>query len=500
MTQNETPKPIRVRMAPSPTGFFHVGTARTALFNYLFAMHSGGKLVLRIEDTDLQRSNVEYEKVIYEGMAWLGLTVDEGPHQGGDFGPYRQSERFDIYQKHAENLIASGHAYRAYETPGELEAMKAAQAAAKQAPRYNGAHRDLSDEQRTAFEAENRNNVVRFRVPEGRASWQDIVRGNVTFQNVEIDDFVIMKSDGSPTYNFACVVDDALMQISHVVRGEDGVNNTPRQLLLYSALGFPIPLFAHLPFLLGRDRSKLSKRHGAVNVLDYRDKGILPDAMFNYLAQLGWNPGEGDTQEIFTRNELIEKFTLERVGKAAAIFDVEKLAHLNTEYLKAMPLDEFIELVKPQLPPFAVDDYAKTAIEAARERIRTNVIWEEVTNEKGKVEKIPTDFDTDFARAAAYFFTDDFFVEEQGAAKHLTEVARERLSQLRARLEALSEWTVEAIEGALRGLADDLGIKPAELIHPSRMAVSGRTVGPSIFHLLEILGRERVLGRLQRQF
>lgn len=500
MTQNETSNPVRVRMAPSPTGFFHVGTARTALFNYLFAKHTGGKLVLRIEDTDLQRSNVEYEKVIYEGMEWLGLSVDEGPQQGGDFGPYRQSERFPIYQKHVDALVTSGTAYRAYETAGELEAMKAAQSAAKQAPRYNGAHRDLTDEQRAAFEAEGRKSVVRFRVPEGRASWDDIVRGQVTFQNAELDDFVIMKSDGSPTYNFACVVDDALMQISHVVRGEDGVNNTPRQLLLYQAMGFEIPLFAHLPFLLGRDRSKLSKRHGAVNVLDYRDKGILPAAMFNYLAMLGWNPGEGDTQEIFSRKELIAKFTLERVGKAAAIFDVEKLAHLNTEYLKAMPLDEFIELVKPQLPPFEVDDYAKTAIEAARERIRTNVIWEEVTNEKGKIEKIPTDFDTDFARAAAYFFTDDFFVEEEGAAKHLTEVSRERLTRLRGRLEALPEWTLEAIEGALRGLAENLGIKPAELIHPSRMAVSGRTVGPSIFHLLEILGRERVLSRLQRQF
>ena len=267
-----------------------------------------------------------------------------------------------------------------------------------------------------------------------------------------------------------------------------GYRNAPRRR--------QIPLFAHLPFLLGRDRSKLSKRHGAVNVLDYRDKGILPDAMFNYLAMLGWNPGEGDTQEIFTRDELIEKFTLERVGKAAAIFDVEKLAHLNTEYLKTMPLDDFIALVRPQLPPFEADDYARTAIEAARERIRTNVIWEEVTNEKGKVEKIPTDFDTDFARAAAYFFTDDYFVDSEGAAKHLTDTARERLSQLRERLAALSEWTVESIEAALRGLADELGIKPAELIHPARMAVSGRTVGPSIFHLLEILGRERVLRRL----
>ncbi|HEY0075029.1 MAG TPA: glutamate--tRNA ligase family protein, partial [Abditibacteriaceae bacterium] len=301
----------------------------------------------------------------------------------------------------------------------------------------------------------------------------------------------------SPTYNFACVIDDSLMQISHVLRGEDGINNTPRQLLIYQALGFEIPQFVHLPFLLGPDRKKLSKRHGATNVLYYRDEGILPDAMFNYLALLGWNPGEGDTQEIFSREELKTKFTLERVNKAAAIFDVEKLAHINTEHLKAMPLEQFIELVKPQLPPFELDDYARTAIEAARERVRTNVTWEETVGDDGKTQRL-AHFDTDFGRAANYFFTDDYGMDEAGAAKHLTDVSRPRLQQFATRLEALSEWTVESIEGALRGLAEELGIKPAELIHPARMAVSGRTVGPSIFHLLEILGRERVLHRLNR--
>ncbi len=494
-------KPIRVRMAPSPTGFFHVGTARTALFNYLFAKHSaqrapGGKLVLRIEDTDLQRSNADYEQVIYDGMAWLGLSVDEGPHQGGEFGPYRQSERFEIYQKYADELIASGKAYKAYETGDELTAMKAEQAARKAAPRYNGAHRNLTEEQRAAYENEGRKAVVRFLTPAGETGWSDVAYGDIKVKNTELDDFVLMKSDGSPTYNFACVIDDALMQISHVMRGEDGINNTPRQLLIYQALGFEIPQFVHLPFLLGPDRKKLSKRHGAINVLYYKSEGILPDAMFNYLALLGWNPGEGDTQEIFSRAELEEKFTLERVNKAAAIFDPEKLAHINTEHLKAMPLNQFIELVKPQLPPFEMDDYAKNAIEAARERVRTNVSWEEITGDDGKMQKL-AHFDTDFGRAANYFFTDDYGVDEAGA-KHLTDVSRPRLAQFAARLEALPDWTVEAIEGTLRGLAEELGIKPAELIHPSRMAVSGRTVGPSIFHLLEILGRERVLRRLAK--
>jgi glutamyl-tRNA synthetase len=500
--ENSNATSIRVRMAPSPTGFFHVGTARTALFNYLFAQHSaqrapGGELVLRIEDTDLQRSNADYEKVIYDGMAWLGLSVDEGPHQGGDFGPYRQSERFDIYQKYADELIASGKAYKAYETADELAQMKADQATRKEAPRYNGEHRNLTAEQRAAYESEGRKAVVRFITPEGETGWQDVAYGPISVKNTEIEDFVLMKSDGSPTYNFACVIDDALMQISHVLRGEDGINNTPRQLLIYQALGFEIPRFVHLPFLLGPDRKKLSKRHGATNVLYYRDEGILPDAMFNYLALLGWNPGEGDTQEIFSREELKAKFTLERVNKAAAIFDAEKLAHINTEHLKAMPLEQFIELVKPQLPHFELDDYARTAIEAARERVRTNVTWEETVGDDGKTQRL-AHFDTDFGRAANYFFTDDYGVDEVGAAKHLTDISCPRLQQFAARLEALSEWTVESIEGALRGLAEELGIKPADLIHPARMAVSGRTVGPSIFHLLEILGRDRVLRRLNR--
>ncbi len=303
-------KPIRVRMAPSPTGFFHVGTARTALFNYLFAQHSGGKLVLRIEDTDLQRSNADYEQVIYDGMAWLGLSVDEGPHQGGDFGPYRQSERFAIYQKYADELIASGKAYKAYETTEELALLKAEQATLRVAPRYNGAHRNLSDEQRAAFESEGRKPVVRFVVPEGETGWSDVAYGDISVKNADVEDFVLMKSDGSPTYNFACVIDDALMQISHVMRGEDGINNTPRQLLIYQALNFDIPQFVHLPFLLGPDRKKLSKRHGAINVLYYRDEGILPDAMFNYLALLGWNPGEGDTQEIFYARGIRSKIHL----------------------------------------------------------------------------------------------------------------------------------------------------------------------------------------------
>ena len=472
--------PVRVRMAPSPTGFFHVGSARTALFNYLFARHHNGTLVLRIEDTDTQRNESWSEQIIYDGMAWLGLDADESPHQGGDYGPYRQSERFALYRQYTQQLVASGAAYHAYETPDELAAMKAEQAALKQPPRYNGAHRDLTPEQKQRFETEGRKAVVRFRVPEGETMWNDLVRGEVSWNNKELDDFVIAKSDGGPTYNFACVVDDALMKISHVIRGEDGLSNTPRQLLLYKALEFDVPHFAHLPFLLGRDRSKLGKRHGAVNLLDFRDQGILPDAMVNYLSLLGWNPGGGETQEIFSRDELIHKFSLQGVNKAGAIFDVEKLQWMNAQILKAMPIDQFIEMARPQLVEFPLDDsheYSCRAIDMARQRIH-NV--------------------SDIRDAVAPFFTDDYAVDEAGAARHLTEVSLPRLRQLRERLEALPEWNHDNIEGAIRKLAQELQIKPAELIHPSRMAVSGRTVGPSVFELLETLGRERVLTRLSR--
>jgi glutamyl-tRNA synthetase len=470
---------IRVRMAPSPTGFFHVGSARTALFNYLFARHHGGTFVLRIEDTDATRGTAEYEEVIYQAMNWLGLDSDENPHDGGAFEPYRQSERFDIYREYAKQLQESTFAYPAYETPEELTAMKEEQRAQKLPPRYNGAHRNLTNEQRAAFEAEGRKSVLRFAVPEGAISWNDLVRGEVTWQNKEIDDFVIMKSDGTPTYNFACAVDDALMEISHVIRGEDGLSNTPRQIMIYNALGKSVPHFAHLPFLLGKDRSKLSKRHGAVNLMDFDDQGILPDAMFNYLALLGWNPGEGETQEIFSREELIERFSLEHVGKAGAIFDQERLEWFNIQHFKQMPIDQFAKLAAPHLQNVqsemdADPAYAAGALDMARQRIYHL---------------------SDITAAATYFFSDTFEQDHKGA-KHDTPEAKVLLGKLKTRLEALPEWNHDNIESAIRGLAEDESVKPAAIIHPSRYAVSGRTVGPSVFELLEALGRERVLRRL----
>ena len=479
MTTSKNPQ-IRVRMAPSPTGMMHVGNARTALFNYLFTRHHGGTFVLRIEDTDAQRNSDEFETVIYEAIKWLGLETDESPLQGGAFEPYRQSERRELYNRYLQQLLEKGAAYHAFETTEELAAMKAEQAANKQPPRYNGAHRDLNEEQKNAFIAQGRKPVVRFRVFDGETAWPDLVRGDMKWQNKEIDDFVIAKSDGGATYNFACVIDDALMKISHVIRGEDGLSNTPRQLMIYNALGFDVPQFAHLPFLLGRDRSKLSKRHGPVSLLEFRDNGILPQAMFNYLALLGWNPGGGETQEIFSRDELIEKFSLEGVNKAGAIFDVEKLQWINVQYLKQMPIEQFIELARPFLTEINLEDdieYSKAALDMARERIH-NI--------------------SDINGAATYFFRDDYTLDETGKAKHLTEISLPRLKQLHEKFVALPEWNHDSVEGAIRSLATELEIKPAELIHPSRMAVSGRTVGPSVFELLALLGRDRVLRRFDK--
>ena len=487
-------KPIRVRMAPSPTGFFHVGSARTALFNFLFARHTGGTFVLRIEDTDQSRGSDEFERVIYDALDWLGLFPDEGPRQGGHFGPYRQSERFQTYATLAGQLLEAGHAYYAFETSEELAHMRAEQAANKQAPRYNGAHRDLSAQQIEAFRSEGRKPVLRVRVPDGETHFDDAVYGSITWKNAEIDDFVIAKSDGGPTYNFACAVDDHLMEISHVIRGEDGLSNTPRQLLITKLFGWDEPTFAHLPFLLGKDRKKLSKRSGSVNLLDFDARGILPDAMFNFLALLGWNPKSGETQEIFSRQELIERFSLEGVNKAGAIFDEEKLAWMNAGYLKAMPLEEFFNLVRPSLAGFDLsdEDYTRRAVEMTRERLHG--LPDIATGEDAaKYYGVST-----FDKGARFFFSDDFPLDAQGETKHLTPENRALLALLVEKLEALETFDAASIEAVIRAQSAESNVKVAQLVHPTRMAVSGKTVGPSLWELLEALGRERVVRRLRK--
>ena len=474
--------PIRVRMAPSPTGLFHVGSARTALFNFLFARHHRGTFVLRIEDTDQTRGSSQFERVIYDALEWLGLYADEGPQQGGPFGPYRQSERFDSYAALAQELVERGAAYYAFETPEELAQMREEQQRNKQAPRYNGAHRDLTPDQIAEFQREGRKGVLRLKIPDGETTFDDAVYGSITWKNENIDDFVICKSDGGPTYNFACACDDHAMEISHVIRGEDGLSNTPRQILIYQAFGWEPPTFAHLPFLLGTDRKKLTKRNAAtVSLLDFGDRGIFPDAMFNYLALLGWNPGGGETQEFFSRSELIEKFALADVNKAAAVFDDDKLNWMNVAYLKSVPIAEFAELAKPYLPQLEDElnrdrDYALAALDMARQRIHSI---------------------SDITRNATYFFSDDFPLDPKGV-KHLTPENLEREARLRARFEALETWNAASLEAAIRELADEENVKVAQLVHPTRMLVSGQTVGPSLWELLEFLGRERVGRRMER--
>lgn len=488
-------KPVRVRMAPSPTGFFHVGSARTALFNFLFARHTGGTFVLRVEDTDQTRGTMEYEGVIYDALDWLGLYPDEGPKQGGAFGPYRQSERFTTYATLAKELLESGRAYHAFETSEELAHMRAEQAANKQPPRYNGAHRDLTPEQIEAFRAEGRKPVLRLRVPEGETHFDDLVYGSITWKNSEIDDFVIAKSDGGPTYNFACAVDDHLMEISHVIRGEDGLSNTPRQLLIYKAFEWEAPTFAHLPFILGKDRKKYSKRDGASNLLSAGTRGILPDAMFNFLSLLGWNPGKGETQEIFTRLELIERFSLEAVNKAGAIFDEERLAWMNAQYLKALPLEEFLNLVRPSLEGYDLSDEAYThkAVEMTRERLHG---LPDIAQGDDAAKYYGV---ANFANGANYFFSDEFPMDAAGAAKHLIPENKAHLSQLAEKLEALETFDATSIEAAIRAQSTESGVKVAALVHPTRLVVSGKTVGPSLWELLEVLGRDRVLRRLKNE-
>jgi nondiscriminating glutamyl-tRNA synthetase len=341
-------KEIRVRFAPSPTGPLHIGGARSALFNFLLAKKLGGKFILRIEDTDRERSSRESEVNIYESLKWLGMNWDEGPDVGGAYGPYRQMERLDIYQEYTQKLLAEGKAYYCYCSEEELEKERQEALAQGGSPQYSGKCRLLSAEGREKYEAEGRKPVVRFRVPEDKEIViNDLVRGEVAFQSEEVGDFIIVKSDGIPTYNYAVVIDDALMKISHVIRAEEHLSNTPRQILLYEALGFEIPQFAHISLILGKDRSKMSKRHGATSVVQYKEEGYLPEAVVNFLALLGWAP-EGEA-EIFSLEELIKEFSLERVAKNPAVFDMEKLRWINGIYLRECSLDKLTELALPYL-------------------------------------------------------------------------------------------------------------------------------------------------------
>ena len=464
-----THKKPRIRFAPSPTGFLHIGGARTALFNYLFARHHGGTFVLRIEDTDRERSTQEFTESILAGMKWLGLTWDEGP--------IHQFERIKIYQEQVQKLLDQGKAYRCYCTSEELETKRAAALKAGQKPKYDGKCRH-SGEPRIA----NREQpfVIRFKAPQtGVTQFEDICRGTLTFENKELDDLILLRSDGTPTYNLTVVVDDVLMEMTHIIRGDDHINNTPRQILLYQAFEYPVPQFGHLPMILGPDKKKLSKRHGAVSVIEYQKLGFLPEAMLNYLARLGWSHGD---QEIFSKENLIEHFDLSVVGKSPSVFDIEKCTWVNSQHLAKLSADQLLMAALPYLTELGLNltdrEFAKRALCSERER--------------GKTLK-------ELAEIAAFYFRDEVVWDEKAVAKWLGSDGKTKLKTLRDRFATLKVFdektTHEAFDGAMKELKIE---KMLDLAQPCRVALTGTTVSPGIFEVLAILGQARSLQRFDR--
>jgi len=470
---------VRVRFAPSPTGALHIGGARTALFNWLFARNQHGRFILRIEDTDRKRSTVEDTHTILHGLEWLGLDWDEGPGTGGGLGPYYQTERLEIYQKYVQQLIGEGKAYYCFCTPDELECKRLMAASRKEAPKYDGTCRKLSEEQIKNKIESGIPRVVRFLLPPvGETVVEDLVRGKVVFKNELLDDFVIFKSDGFPTYNFACVIDDYCMEITHVIRGDDHLSNAPRQLLLYQTLGWTPPRFAHIPMILGKDKARLSKRHGATSAIAYRDLGYLPEAMVNYIAKLGW--GHGD-QEIFSREELIEKFSLEGINKSPAIFDTEKLNWLNGQYIR-------------KILPERLTDLCETLLIQAYGTHDFNYISQVVKAFHDRLVVIP-----DIVPLSTYFFKDDFEYDPKGVEKYFkTANAKKILSALKDRLGKVEPFNREKIETVFKGLAQELNVKLGEVIHPCRLALTGRLESPPMYDVVEILGKEKALKRITK--
>ena len=471
---------VRTRIAPAPSGSIHVGNARTALYNWLFARQNDGVFVLRIEDTDQSRVSEESFRAVLEDLSWLGLRWDEGPEVGGPHGPYRQSERFERYDVAAQHLVELGHAYRCYCTSEELEQRRKAAQAERRMPGYDGRCRDLTDEQRAAFEAEGRKHSLRFRVPGSRSvSFEDVVRGTITTDTAQIPDFVIRRSDGSPTYMLAVTVDDVQMDITHVIRGEDLMAATPRQLLMREAMGVEeIPVFGHLPLLVDDKGRPLSKRWGDVAVSNYRDQGFLPEAMVNYLALLGWS--FDDRSNIFSLDELVEKFSLERVGRNPAVFDVVKLEWLNGHYVRAKPAQEVAEA----LVPFCVA--AGLPVDSDEGRVTLAAVAPLLTERMKRLTEAPP--------MIRFLFID---VTPDDRAAKVLEGQAEYLIEVASRLEALPGWDAGAIEAAMRALAEGRGLKPKHAFQPVRAAVTGTLVSPPLFESLEILGRARTLDRLR---
>jgi glutamyl-tRNA synthetase len=462
-------EPIKVRFAPSPTGFLHIGGVRTALFNWLFARHHGGRFVLRIEDTDHERSTEESITEILESMRWLGLDWDEGP--------YRQTERQEIYSAKVDQLLREGKAYRCYCTQEELDQKRVEAQKKGLKPKYDGTCRERTDQ------PEGAPSVVRFKAPlEGSIVVEDLLRGKVVFDIAELDDLILQRTDGSPTYNFVVVVDDADMGITHVVRGDDHLSNTPRQCLLYDALGFPRPRFAHISMILGQDKARLSKRHGATSALVYRDMGYLPSAMINYLARLGWSHGD---QEIFSREEMIQHFSFDSVHTSAAVFDPDKLSWLNEHYIKTTPPEELARHLEPFLISSGIleeghgQNYAEIAkvIPCLNQRAKTLV---------------------EMAEKSAFYFKKEVEFDEKARDKFLTTETRPLLQKAIAGLSLLEKFSAEEIEALFNKVVEEEGVKLGKLAQPVRVALTGTTVSPGIYDVILLLGKEETLKRLNQ--
>jgi glutamyl-tRNA synthetase len=454
---------VVTRFAPSPTGMLHVGGVRTALYSWLYARRMGGRFILRVEDTDRERSTEEAVRVILDGMAWLGLTADEGP--------YYQTQRFDRYREVIRQMLEAGSAYHCYCSKEELDALREQQIARKEKPRYPGICRDRQ-QPRPAVHP-----VVRFRNPtEGAVVVEDLVHGTVTFQNAELDDLIIARSDGTPTYNFCVVVDDMDMGVTHVIRGDDHLNNTPRQMNMLRALGATPPAYAHVPMILGPDGAKLSKRHGAVSVLQYEEEGYLPDALLNYLVRLGWSHGD---QEVFTREEMIAAFDIKAVNRAASAFNPEKLLWLNQQHMMRAQAAALVPHLRAQLHRLGLD--------CDDQRLLEGIIVSQ--RERAKTLK-------EMAQNSRFFFTESVDIDPKAAAKHLSGSGVQMLSQVRERLAALPDWTAADIHAVLADLAAALTVGLGKVAQPVRVAVTGTAVSPPIDATLQLLGRQRTLARL----
>jgi glutamyl-tRNA synthetase len=475
---------VRVRFAPSPTGYLHVGGARTALFNWLFARRHGGTFVLRIEDTDAERSSWDMVAGIVDGLRWLGLDWDEGPDVAGPHAPYFQSQRLDRYREKAHALVRTGHAYYCYCSPDELQRKRADAEGRGEAWTYDRACLRLARAEAARLDAAGAARAVRFKVPPGETRFDDLVHGPIGFDNANIEDFVILRSDAQPTYHLSVVVDDVDMEITHVVRGDDHISNTPKHVLLYNAFGSVTPQFAHVPLILGPDKKRLSKRHGATSVMEYHRLGYLPEAMVNFLALLGWSPG-GD-RELFDKDELIGLFTLERISGGNAVFNPEKLDWFNQQHIARLPADELLRRVEDRL----------RARGLWRDTLRRDEApWIEGVLEllKPRVKKLDQ-----LADELEPFLVDLPEFDAAAVDKHLANSdVRQALGELAERYARLDPFDPTSTEAALRAVAHDAGLKATPLIHATRVAVSGRTVGAGLFDLLTRLGSGRVVKRLR---